>query len=72
MKKETQGEQLLLRIEEVGQLLSLGTTKIRELVASGELRSIHVGRAVRIPRRALDQWLDAQSPRGTQRYDPLE
>ena len=49
---------LLYRPEEVAKLTALGRTKVFELIASGELASISVGRARRIPRAALERWID--------------
>lgn len=39
---------------------TLKMTKVRELVRTGELPSIRVGRRVLIPRAALIDWLDAR------------
>ena len=41
--------QALLRIVDCEQRLGLGRTKIYELIALGDLRAVHIGRAVRIP-----------------------
>ena len=49
---------LLLRVEEVSRLLGLGTTKTRALLASGELRAVHGGRAVRVPRAAVVEFIE--------------
>jgi excisionase family DNA binding protein len=46
-------DKLLLRVEEAQDVLGLGRTKVYELVASGQLRSVHIGRSVRIPASAL-------------------
>lgn len=50
-------EPLLLRVDEVARTLALGRTKVYELIASGELPSITIGAARRIPAEALRQWL---------------
>ncbi|HUY74674.1 MAG TPA: excisionase family DNA-binding protein [Candidatus Dormibacteraeota bacterium] len=47
-------ESLLLRVGEVAQLLNLGRTRTFELIASGELPVVRIGRAVRVPRNELD------------------
>lgn len=62
MKDGNDEHALLLRVEEVGRLMGLGSTKVRELIGSGELEAVRIGRAVRVPRRALTRWLDARSP----------
>lgn len=50
-------EKLLLRIPEVADSLGLSRARVYELVASGELPSIRDGRAVRVPRHALVEWI---------------
>jgi len=50
-------ESLLLRTEEVARLLSIGRTKVYELIGRGELPVVRIGRSVRIPRRALEEWI---------------
>lgn len=52
---------LLLRAEEAARLLSLGRTTVFAMMASGELASISVGRARRIPRVALERWIRERS-----------
>jgi excisionase family DNA binding protein len=48
---------MLLRVEEVARALSLGRSKIYELITSGELPSITIGSARRIPADALRKWI---------------
>jgi excisionase family DNA binding protein len=50
-------DRLLYRPEEVAEILSLGKSKIFQLLRSGEIASISCGRARRVPRQALEQWL---------------
>jgi excisionase family DNA binding protein len=45
----TTDDQLLVTPEEAARRLSLGRTTIYELMASGELRSVNVGRCRRVP-----------------------
>lgn len=49
---------MLLRIPEVMNALGLGRTKIYELIASGELPVVRIGRAVRISTLTLEQWVN--------------
>jgi excisionase family DNA binding protein len=49
---------LLLDAAEVGKLLSLSRSKVSQMAARGEVPSIRVGRAVRIPRDLLLAWVD--------------
>ncbi|MFI5953776.1 helix-turn-helix domain-containing protein [Cryptosporangium sp. NPDC051539] len=49
--------QRLYCVEEAARLLSLGRTAVFELVRTGELRSVKVGRSRRIPATALDEFV---------------
>lgn len=51
-------QRLLLRPEEVAGILGLGRSTIYELLRTGELSAVHIGRATRIPARDLHQWID--------------
>jgi excisionase family DNA binding protein len=48
---------MVLRTREVGKLLGLGRSTILELLAAGELPTLRIGRAVRVPRLALEDWI---------------
>ncbi len=63
MGAETTGNELpiLLRAEEAAKLLSLGRTTIFAMMASGELPCVRMGRAVRVPRVALERWVQERS-----------
>jgi excisionase family DNA binding protein len=63
---EQEPRRLLLRIPEVMSMLGLGRTKIYELIATGELPVIRVGKAVRISIVALEKWIEER-----QREDSL-
>jgi len=52
---------LLLPIHEVARLLGIGETLTRELVKTGELPSVRLKRAVRVPRLPLDKWLERRT-----------
>lgn len=43
---------------EAAQQLSLGYSTTKALIASGELRSIKIGRARRIPAEAIDEYVN--------------
>ncbi len=47
----------LLTVSEAADLLGLGRSKAYELVMRGELKSIQIGRARRIPVTALDEFI---------------
>ena len=58
-------ERLLLRVEEVAEMLSLGRSKTYQLIASGVLPGVRLGRCVRVPADALRVVKTlAQKPRG--------
>lgn len=50
-------ETLLLKIPEVMERLAVGQTKVYELMSSGELRSVKVGRARRVPSDDLERFM---------------
>jgi excisionase family DNA binding protein len=48
---------LLLTPRELGALLRLGKNKTYQLLASGEIPVIRFGRALRVPRAAVEDWI---------------
>lgn len=48
---------LLLTVAETCTALRLGRTKVYELLTSGDLTSISIGRSRRIPRAAVEDYL---------------
>jgi excisionase family DNA binding protein len=56
------------KVSDLTELLSLGRSKIYEMLASGELPSVRLGntRTVRVPAAALQKWIDEQSAKATQ------
>ena len=49
-----------LSLAEVRQVLGLGRTKTYELVATGELPAVKIGRCLRVNRGELEAWLDSK------------
>ena len=49
-----------LRVEDLMPLLGIGRKTAYELIRSGQIRSIRVGRQIRIPREALLEFLDGR------------
>ncbi len=49
---------MLLTVRDVEAELQLGRTRTYELLRSGSLPVIRVGRAVRVPRDALRRWVE--------------
>lgn len=56
---------LLLRAEEAAYLANLGRSTIFKILASGEIPTVRVGRAVRIRRIDLERWIEQRA--GTDR-----
>ena len=48
---------LLLRATQVAHLLGLGRSKVYEMMQTGELPIVRIGTAVRVPRAALEAWV---------------
>ena len=57
-------EKMLLRPLEAAHTLGIGRTKIYELIATGEIPSVKIGRLVRVPVYALRRWIEQQNPAG--------
>ena len=52
---------LALTVLEAGQVLRVGRSVTYELVRSGQLRSVRIGRSIPIPRDALVEYLQLAS-----------
>ena len=48
---------LALRVEELMPILGIGRNTAYELVRSGQIRSVKIGRQLRIPKQALIDYL---------------
>ena len=48
---------MILRVEDLMSLLGIGRNTAYELIRSGQIRSIRIGRQIRIPRDALLEFL---------------
>jgi excisionase family DNA binding protein len=46
----------MLKVREVGAKLRIGRNQAYELVRSGALRSVRIGRAIRVPVEALEEY----------------
>lgn len=53
-------EKQLLGVE-LARVLSLGRSKTYELVASGAIPSLHIGKNRRVPAKALERWIEQQT-----------
>jgi excisionase family DNA binding protein len=54
-------ERLLLSVDEAARRLSIGRSLLYELLAAGEIRSIHVVRLRRVPVAALTECIERQA-----------
>ncbi len=61
MMVATTNERLLLTVEEAARRLGIGRSLAWELVRNGDLPSIRLGPLVRIPVRALDDWIQRKA-----------
>lgn len=55
-----------LTIPQVAQRLQLGTVKVYGMARSGSLPSIRIGNSIRIPRPALERWINGLGVQGQQ------
>jgi len=55
---ENDPESVLLRPEEVAEILRIGRTRTFELLGSGELPVLRLGRVVRVPKAELNKWIN--------------
>ena len=54
-------ETLLLRASEVAAALGVSRATAYEMMASGTLPTVRIGRAVRVPRIGLEDWVRRQA-----------
>ena len=58
-------DRLALSVEDAARLLGISRTLAYEAVARGELPSVRLGKRIVVPRRALDELLEAAVTRTT-------
>lgn len=49
---------LLLRVPEVAATLGIARSLAYQMARDGRLPTVHIGKAVRIPRRRLEAWIE--------------
>lgn len=54
------GDRLLLRVEESAAVLNVSRARLFDLIGSGQIRSLKIGRSRRIPRSELERWVETQ------------
>jgi excisionase family DNA binding protein len=57
----TTSDELLLRIDAAAQRLSISRATLYRMIQRGELSTVHIGSAIRIPVAALERWLAART-----------
>ena len=67
MSRRTKVERVLLSIPDAAARISIGRSKMYELLTSGAIRSVRIGRAVRVPTEQVDAYAarllaDAEAP----------
>jgi excisionase family DNA binding protein len=60
----------LLRAGDVARILKVSRSRIYQLLSNGDLPSVRVGGAIRIPRLAWEAWLEEQRDRALQSVRP--
>jgi len=59
-------EKLLVTVSTAQEALSIGRTKLYELLATGEIGPVvRIGRSIRIPAKALEQWVEERTSKVT-------
>lgn len=51
---------LLLKIPEAADVLAIGRSTVYELIAGGQLETVHIGRAVRITRASVESFVERE------------
>ncbi len=51
-------EKLLLKVSEAGEMIGVGRSRMYEMICTGEIPSIRIGKSIRIPVKALTEWID--------------
>lgn len=54
-------ERLTLSVAEAAALLGVGRNHLYMLINEGQIPHVRFGRLIKIPRSALEEWLDIQS-----------
>ncbi len=64
-------DQLLLRVEEAARLLGISRSHLYDELNAGTIPSVYIGAARRVPRRALEAWIDRQVEQHSEATDEL-
>jgi len=58
---EDNEEVTLLTMDEVKKILRIGTNKAYEMVAQKKIPSIKMGSKIRVPKKALMEWIEKET-----------
>ncbi len=58
---------LLLTVRQAAAALGVGRTTVYELISSGDLEVVHIGRSARVPVAAINEFVDQLRSRHTSR-----
>ena len=61
MQNDSNTATLVITVEDLARLLAIGKNTAYQLVRSGTIKSIKVGRTYRIPRAAVEEYLETAS-----------
>lgn len=64
---QTSTSPLLLTVRQAAAALGVGRTTVYELISSGDLEVVHIGRSARIPVAAINEFVDQLRSRDTSR-----
>lgn len=59
-------EKLVLRTKEVAVLLDISIPKVVELAHREDFPAVWIGKAIRVPKKELEEWLSREATRGTE------
>jgi len=51
-------DKLLLKPMEVAETIGVGRSRIYEMLTAKEMPSVRIGRSIRVPVKALNQWVE--------------
>ncbi len=56
-------EKVLLTLAEAAEALSIGRTTLRALIRDGEIESVRIGTAIRVPAAEIERWIEGRMSR---------
>lgn len=62
MQQNFESLPMLMTVMEMAKVLRIGRNAAYQLVADGRIRTIRVGRGIRVPRNALIQFIEQPQP----------